>query len=116
MRSIVVALYELRASEVFVIGHDDCGMRNVDSAATVRKMVDAGVPADRVSMLKSAGVDVHSWLAGFSSVDESVLAAVEAVRSHPLVPPGLRVTGLVINPTTGALRLAGTAPAAAHNH
>jgi hypothetical protein len=66
------------------------------------------VPADRVRVLESSGVDVKKWLAGFSSVDESVLAAVEAVRKHPLVPPTLRVTGLVIDPTTGALRIAGT--------
>lgn len=28
MRSIIVALYELNADEVFVIGHHDCGMNN----------------------------------------------------------------------------------------
>jgi carbonic anhydrase len=116
MRSILVALYELRASEVFIIGHDDCGMRNVDADATIAKMVAAGVPADRVSVLKNAGVDVHAWLQGFASVDESVLASVEAVRRHPLVPPGLRVTGLVIDPVTGALRRAGERPGAPHSH
>ena len=109
MRSIVVALYELRASEVFVVGHDDCGMGAIDPAATKRKMLAAGVPPDRLRTLETAGVNVDSWLQGFESVDDSVLAAVEAVRSHPLVPPGLRVTGLVIDPTTGALRRAGAA-------
>ena len=107
MRSIVVAIYELKASEVFVIGHDDCGMRTVDPSSTIKKMIAAGVPEDRVSVLESSGVDVKKWLAGFSSVDESVLAAVDAVRKHPLVPPNLRVTGLVIDPMTGALRIAG---------
>ena len=103
---------------MFVIGHDDCGMRTVDPTSTIDKMVAAGVPADRVRVLESSGVDVKKWLAGFSSVDESVLAAVEAVRKHPLVPPTLRVTGLVIDPTTGALRIAGTprAPDSTHKH
>ena len=116
MRSIVVALYELRASEVFVVGHDDCGMGGSSAEATKRKMVDSGVPADRLRMLKTAGVDVDRWLQGFDSVDESVLAAAEAVRSHPLVPPGLRVTGLVMDPHTGALRRAGDAKPAPHKH
>ena len=117
MRSIIVAIYELRASEVFIVGHEDCGMRNVNADATIAKMVEAGVPADRVSVLKNAGVDVHAWLQGFASVDESVLASVEAVRRHPLVPPGLRVTGLVIDPVTGALRKAGEKrPGAPHSH
>jgi carbonic anhydrase len=112
MRSIIVAIYELRASEVFIVGHEDCGMRNVNADATIAKMVEAGVPADRVSVLESAGVDVHAWLAGFVSVDDAVLAEVQTVRKHPLTPPGLRVTGLVINPVTGELRLAG----APHTH
>ena len=115
MRSILVSIYELRASEVFVVGHDDCGMRGVNADATIAKMAEAGVPADRVSVLESAGVDVHAWLAGFASVDDAVLAAAQTVRKHPLTPPGLRVTGLVINPVTGELRPAGathTQPAA----
>ena len=116
MRSIIVSLYELRASECFVVGHDDCGMRNVNADATIAKMTAAGVPADRVDVLERAGLDVHSWLAGFTSVDDSVLAAVEAVRRHPLAPPGLRVTGLVIDPVTGALRLAGAPRPASLSH
>ena len=111
MRSTLVALYELRADEVFVIGHDDCGMGSLDPDATTRKMIAAGVPADRLSVLVAAGIDVKKWLKGFDSVDDSINAAVNVVRSHPLAPPGLRVTGLIIDPTTGALRLAGTAKA-----
>ena len=119
MRSIIIALYELRASEVFVIGHDDCGMGGIDPAATKRKMVDGGVPPERLRTLATAGVDVDRWLKGFDSVDDSVIAAVETLRTHPLVPPGLRVMGLVMDPVTGALRTAGEPKAAAappHRH
>lgn len=52
MRSIIVAVYELRATEVFVIGHDDCGMRDVDPTSLIQKMIAAGVPADRIPLLK----------------------------------------------------------------
>ena len=38
MRSILVALYELRASEVCVIAHHGCGMNNIDSLETIKKM------------------------------------------------------------------------------
>jgi carbonic anhydrase len=104
MRSVIVALYELRASEVFIVGHDDCGMRALDPAKTMEKMLAAGVPADRLSVLKSAGIDVPRWLAGFDSLDASVLGGVATVRSHPLIPPNVLVHGLIINPTTGAIR------------
>ena len=110
MRSIIIALYELRAAEVFVVGHDDCGMSTVAPEGTVKKMVAAGVPEDRLRVLEAAGVDVGKWLKGFTSVDESVLSAVQAVKKHPLVPPNLIVSGLVIDPVTGALRIAAPLP------
>ncbi len=104
MRSIIVALYELHASEVYIIGHTDCGMRHVDAHGTCRKIVQAGVSEDRLTTLKAAGIDVYEWLKGFESVDHSVLTAVNVVKRHPLVPPHLRVYGLVIDPVTGLVR------------
>jgi adenosine deaminase len=54
MRSVVVALYELRASEVFVVGHDDCGMLTVTPSAPVPRMLASGVPEDRLRVLEAA--------------------------------------------------------------
>ncbi|MEH6945259.1 beta-class carbonic anhydrase, partial [Bacillus sp. JJ722] len=38
MRSILVAIYELNADEVYVIGHHDCGMSAVSVDSMVEKM------------------------------------------------------------------------------
>ncbi len=38
MRSIIVAIYELGAEEVFVIGHYDCGMSNVNPEKIKQKI------------------------------------------------------------------------------
>ncbi|RYY32205.1 hypothetical protein EON62_05655 [archaeon] len=46
MRSIIVALYELNANEVFVIGHHDCGMGKIDPGKTVEKMMAAGISTE----------------------------------------------------------------------
>ena len=35
MHSLVIAVYELGVEEVWVIGHDDCGMQNVDCGAII---------------------------------------------------------------------------------
>lgn len=43
MRSVIVALYELHADEVFVVGHHDCGMSKINPAHTLTKMVEAGI-------------------------------------------------------------------------
>ena len=38
MRSVVVAVYALHAREVFVVGHHDCGMDNLNADALVERM------------------------------------------------------------------------------
>lgn len=43
MRSVVVAIFELNAKEVFVIGHRDCGMAKIHPAGTIDKMMAAGI-------------------------------------------------------------------------
>ena len=42
MRSVLIAIYELRAEEVFVIGHHDCGMSGLNPTSTLEKMVTQG--------------------------------------------------------------------------
>ncbi|MDA8352900.1 MAG: carbonic anhydrase, partial [Firmicutes bacterium] len=48
---------------------------------------------------------LEEWLAGFDSVEESVLQSVDIIRNHPLLPNGVPVHGLVIDPETGKLDL-----------
>ena len=42
MRSVLIAIFELKADEVFVVGHHDCGMNNINPSDTIEKMVDVG--------------------------------------------------------------------------
>lgn len=105
MRSVLVALYELNAKEVYVVGHHDCGMTGIDPAETVRRMQARGVSGDVIRTLHHAGIDLNRWLTGFDSVRDSVERSVEIVRRHPLLPPGTPVHGLIIDPHTGALEL-----------
>lgn len=42
MRSVLVAVYELQAEEVYVIGHTDCGMSNINPGKTIERMVEQG--------------------------------------------------------------------------
>lgn len=103
MRSILVAIYELQAEEVFIIGHHRCGMKGLDSHAFLQKVTERGVPEEAIRVLSHAGVDLNSWLTGFDTVEESVEQSVQRVKSHPLVPKDILVHGLVIDPDTGKL-------------
>ena len=33
MRSILISIYELKADEVYIIGHHDCGMSSIDTTS-----------------------------------------------------------------------------------
>lgn len=105
MRSLLVAVYELQADEVYVIGHYDCGMSAVDPESMLRKMVDRGVKPETIDMMEYAGIDLKEFLRGFGDVATSVIKSVETIRNHPLMVKDIPVHGLVIDPNTGRLDL-----------
>ena len=106
MRSIIVAVHGLKCKEVFVVAHHNCGMLGLDADALVERMhIEGGVPRETVRTLEAAGINIHGWLKGFSSVHAAVQNSVALVRRHPLIPRTLPVHGLIIDPETGALDL-----------
>ncbi|HZG72333.1 MAG TPA: carbonic anhydrase [Chondromyces sp.] len=105
MRSLLVAVYQLQADEVLVIGHYDCGMSSLTSEAIFGSMKERGVQQETIDTLRHAGIDVDKWLQGFNSVEESVEHSVDMIKNHPLMVPDIPVHGLVINPETGKLDL-----------
>ncbi len=109
MRSILVAVYELQADEVFVIGHHNCGMTGINPEIIVEHMEERGVSSDTITTLKHSGVNLMRWLTGFDNVRDSVLQSVSIVRNHPLLPKNIVVHGLIIDPETGELELVDSA-------
>ncbi|WFD09455.1 beta-class carbonic anhydrase [Tepidibacter hydrothermalis] len=105
MRSILVAIYELEAEEVFVIGHHGCGMSNVDTDKTIEAMINKGISKDTMSTLEYAGIDLKKWLHGFDCVNDSVRESVIAIKNHPLIPQNIPVHGLIMDPETGELEV-----------
>jgi len=103
MRSLIVAVYELHADEVYIVGHHDCGMSSVDTDRIIKKMSDRGIDETIFKTLKYSGVDMEDWLHGFGEVTESVKMSVDAVRNHPLMDTKVSVHGLVVHPDTGKL-------------
>lgn len=105
MRSLLVAVYELHADEVYVIGHHDCGMSAIDPHKMVGHMKERGVSDDVINMVNYAGIDLIEWLRGFGDVSASVEKSVDLIRKHPLMPKATPVHGLIIDPNTGGLDL-----------
>lgn len=105
MRSILVAVYELGAAEIAVVGHHECGMTGLSCARILDKAIDRGVSAEMLTTLRHAGINLESWLTGFDDPVSGVRASVEIVRNHPLLPKDVAVHGLIVHPATGKLDL-----------
>ncbi|TWT02998.1 carbonic anhydrase [Planococcus sp. CPCC 101016] len=103
MRSLLVAVYELNADEIYIIGHHDCGMASIKPENMLEKMKKRGIDEKTIEMMKYSGVNLEGWLRGFDDVTESVSHSVNMVRNHPLLDTSVPVHGLVIDPTTGKL-------------
>ncbi|RFU66421.1 carbonic anhydrase [Peribacillus saganii] len=103
MRSVLVAAYELKADEVFVIGHYDCGMSAINADALLEKMVDRGISEETISTLEHSGINLKHWLRGFDDVSDSVRNSVSIIKNHPLLPKDVAIHGLVVSPKTGKL-------------
>src|SRR4051812_25494173 len=86
MRSILVAVYDLGATEVAVVGHHGCGMAGLSCARILEKAADRGVSTQVLSTLEHAGIDLRKWLTGFEAPEDGVRTSVSVVRNHPLMP------------------------------
>ncbi|KHF36412.1 carbonic anhydrase [Paenibacillus sp. FSL M7-1455] len=105
MRSILVALYELKADEVIVVGHLDCGMAALDGDHMIQEIRNRGISEEVLSTLEHSGIDLNSWLRGFKDIKAGVTGTVDLIKNHPLLPAGVPVHGMIIDPNTGALDL-----------
>ena len=103
MRSMLVAVYELGAQEIAVVGHYGCGMTKLSSDRVLKHAAERGVSAETLRTLQHAGIDLQTWLRGFDSPEDGVRQSVSIIRHHPLLPKDLKVHGLMICPETGKL-------------
>jgi len=101
MKSILVAVYELKAEEIIVIGHHDCGMSKTNPSHLMDEMKVKGVPESTLETIYRSGIDLHEEFHGFDTVEKSIEQSVNIIRHHPLLPVHIKVHGLVIDPGTG---------------
>jgi carbonic anhydrase len=105
MRSILLAIYELKADEVMVIGHHNCGMASLESEGILKKAEERGVNMKTIEALQYSGIDIKTFLTGFKDVEENVRNSVSVIKHHPLLPADIPVHGLIISPETGKIDL-----------
>ncbi len=102
IRSLVAAIFMLGVEEVFVIGHKDCGMSEVDPAQVKARMIERGIDPNAIDALVP---DLAQWMGAFSCPVENVERVVGVIRSSPLIPRDVPVHGLIFCPNDGHLEV-----------
>jgi carbonic anhydrase len=103
MRSILIAIYELKAVEVCVVGHHECGMSTINTTKFKFEMLERGIEENTLRILENSGVNIEEWIKGFSCVKANVNHSVNIIKNHPLLPKDVVVHGLIIDPNNGKL-------------
>ncbi|MDD2736593.1 MAG: carbonic anhydrase [Desulfuromonadaceae bacterium] len=102
IRSLVAAIFMLGVEEVFVIGHEDCGMSNVDPEQLKRDMIARGISPLSIETLVP---DLAQWLGAFACPEENVSEVVGKIRTNPLIPVDVPIHGLIFCPNDGRLEV-----------
>lgn len=103
MRSILVAVYNLKADTILVIGHHNCGMTGLKAGTILKQASKRGVRKKDIESISRLGVNLEDWLTGFCNVRTGVKQSITIIKSHPLLPPKVKVYGFIIHPKTGKL-------------
>ena len=93
LRSLIISYKLLGTREFVVIHHTDCGMLTFTNDQ-LRDILRNDLNAD------ASAIDFLP----FSDLDESVRQDVQAIRSSPLIPDDISVSGFVFDVKTGRLR------------
>jgi carbonic anhydrase len=102
IRSLIAAIFMLGVEEIFVIGHEDCGMSHVDPNDLKGKMIARGVSQEAIECHVP---DLAQWLGAFNCPRENVADVVGKIRTNPLIPYDVPVHGLIFCPNDGHLDL-----------
>ena len=108
MRALLVAIYELGVEHVMIIAHTSCGVEGMKGDHFVEVMKKRGLTDEKLDSARNSGVDLESWLSGFTDAEEAVRESVNLVSGHPLLPDGVKVSGHIIDTQTGKLSSVGS--------
>ena len=101
MRSIILAIYQEKVEEIFVVGSTN--KRNVFEDAQSQLKFNMNDKLKTVEYLfKNVKPDfiedsISDWLDGSRNVREDINKSVEIIRHHPLVPSNVKIHSLVVN-------------------
>ena len=111
VRSIMVSTKLMGTDHVVIMGHTRCGLSLVSNYQMGELVAHSQLPAQLVNgtfepVERNQGAYTgrgYDFLA-FADIDQAVASDVFKLAWHPLMPPHLRVTGLVLDVESGRVR------------
>ena len=103
IRSLIVAVYELGVNEIMVVAHSNCGACHMSFEHFHHEMLARGISDQTLDTIRKCGINLNAWLEGFKDTPESVRRTVETIKTHPLMPKDIIVSGFIIDSETGEL-------------
>lgn len=100
IRSLVAGIFMLGVEEVFVIGHRDCGMSQIDAESIKEDMIRRGISPDTIDINIP---DLKQWFGIFAHPVENIERVVKIIRHNPLIPKDVPIHGLLFCPNDGHL-------------
>lgn len=100
IRCIAVGTALMGLSEVYVVGHKDCGMAKQTPEAIKEKMLERGITQEILD-----SIDIPQWFGLLKDERENVLEGVRKIKESPFVPKDISVYGLLMDPNSGEIEV-----------
>src|SRR5690625_3106644 len=82
-KSILIAIHNLQAETVLIIGHYDCGMSKVNADELKENMINKGIKKETIQLIEQSGIHFEEEFAGFDTVEESnIVCPLELLTCH----------------------------------
>lgn len=96
--SLLIAIFEQDVQEIIVVGHADCGVSHAKAARLMKKMIARGIAVEAITMIYE---HMRSYLDQYHKPHDNVRKTVHGIRHNPLIPSGVVVHGLLLDPVSG---------------
>lgn len=103
IRSLLVAVLELKAREIMVIAHTECGVQGMKPCSIREHLKERGIPEEAIQAFEKSGTGLEQWFLGFDTPEDSVRKSVSILKNHPLMPANVNILGFVMDIHTGKL-------------
>lgn len=100
IRSIAVGTALMGLTEVYVVGHKDCGMAKLTAETVRNKMLERGISKEALDT-----IDIGQWIGIVKEERENILEAVGKIKESPFVPKDINIYGLLMDPNSGEIEV-----------